>query len=237
VTPASKSDFDSSDLEYVPADYQPAAIGTSVLWSREPSASPVAELLPESIAAIERLLDYRLSRTLHVVVYASNEEACRALGRRLSATALLAPLHTRKLALIALQAPGIDARNGDRQRLRRHVCHELSHVFSAERTGSVKRLGDDDRGMRLSSWVDEGFAENVAASAAARPDVIEAALKSSAVANLSDDQLAVAFRDLNSADRGSAFATATTRIWRALQAHGFEFVFENLSRPERWSPG
>ena len=141
---------------------------------------------------------------------------------------LVAPLHTPALALIAVQAPSVDARNGDPARMRRHLCHELAHVFAAERTGSVKRLGDGNRGMRLASWVDEGFAVSVAAAAAQQPDIIDAALARSSGATLSDAELAAAFDDLRSPDRDAAFAIATARIWRAVQAHGFRFVFASL---------
>jgi hypothetical protein len=225
---------DDSRPEHVPADYYSLSVGDAVLWGRDRSEALAALLFEEARGTIERLLDYRLSRIVHVVVYASNEEACRSLDRRVAPTQLLAPLHTPALALVALQAPAVDPLNGDPERMRRHLCHELAHVFSAERTGSVKRLGDEDRGMRLSSWVDEGFAENVAAAAAARPDIIEAALQRSSVAEMSDERLASAFGDLSSTDRAAAFATATARVWRAAQARGLKFVFENLSRPRSW---
>jgi hypothetical protein len=32
-----------------------------------------------------------------------------------------------------------------------------------------------------------------------------------------------------------AFAVATSRIWEAVQAYGFEFVFAHLDRPTRWA--
>jgi len=33
------------------------------------------------------------------------------------------------------------------------------HVFAAESTGSIKSLGDGQRGMKVSSWLHEGLAE------------------------------------------------------------------------------
>ncbi|HEX6838937.1 MAG TPA: hypothetical protein VF334_20300 [Polyangia bacterium] len=199
-----------------------------MVWGRDGSDAFIAALVDDAVRAVERLLAHRLTRALHVVAYASNEEACRALDRRVPATMLLAPLHTSTLALVALQAPSVDPRNGDVQRMRRLLCHELAHVLVAERTGSVKRLGDGNRGMRVSSWVDEGLAVCVAAAAAQQPDVIDAALERSAAAALSEDALAAAFDDLTSRDRDAAFAVATARIWRAVQAHGFRFVFAGL---------
>lgn len=216
------------ELAYVPSHYQPRLVGGAVLWSRDGADAPAATIVPDAIRAIERLLAYRLQRAVHVVVYGSNAEACRALDRPIAPTMLLAPLHTPALALVALQAPSVDPRNGDAQRMRRHLCHELGHLFAAERTGSVKRLGDGNRGLRLASWVDEGFAENVAAAAAQRPDIIDAALQRAATATPSEERLVAAFDDLGSPDRDAAFAIATARIWRAVQAHGLRCVFDSL---------
>lgn len=84
-------------------------------------------MVDDALRAIERLLAYRLRRELHVVVYGSNEEACRALDRRVPPTMLMAPLHTHELALIALQSPSVDPRNGDRERMRRHLGHVQAH--------------------------------------------------------------------------------------------------------------
>ena len=71
-------------------------------------------------------------------------------------------------------------------------------MFSAERTGSTKRLGDANRGMRLASWVDEGFAETVAATSAGRPGVRLRHAESGGDAARSDDQREHAFCNLDS---------------------------------------
>lgn len=192
-------------------------------------------LVDDVVRTVERLLAYRLRRALHVVVYASNEKACRALDRQVPASALLAPLHTRELALIAAQSPAADPRNGDAARMRRHLCHELAHVCSAERTGSVKRLGDGGRDMRLPSWLDEGFAVNVAAAATASPELVEAAIAACAGQAMSSERMAAAFADLNSPDRELAFATATAHVASDIRAHGLTVVFERLA--PSWRPG
>src|SRR5688572_2116457 len=160
--------------EYVPASYRADLVGDTTYWSSGGAGSVVA-LVEDSRARVDALLAMRPRRALHVVVYATNAEACAALDRSLSPTALLAPLHTPDRALVALQSAEADPRNGDPARMIRHVCHELAHVASYERTGSVKRLGDGDRGMRIAPWIDEGFAECVAIAAADRHDILEAA--------------------------------------------------------------
>ena len=235
MTAPRNTPVDASELRYVPPEYRPIALDNAILWRRGRAAGFAAALVDNAIAEIERLLDHRLRRTVHVVVYASNEDARRALDRQVAPTMLLAPLHTPSLALVALQAPAVDRRNADPRRMRRHLCHELGHVFSHEKTGSVKQLGDGDRGMRLASWVDEGFAQSIAALVAAQPEIIQAAVERASIATRSADQLAAAFGDLGSPDRSAAFAIATARVWRAVHAHGIRFVFEHLSRPEIWA--
>ncbi len=235
MTDKAKRDSDPGRLEYVPPHYHPTFYGNIVIWGENGSELFATTLVQEGTEKIERLLNHRLKRTLHVVVYASNKEACRALGRDVAPAALLAPLHQPGHALVALQAPIVDPRNGDPRRMQRHICHELAHVFAAERTNSVKRLGDEDRGMHLLSWVNEGFAENVAASSLSRPEIVHTALRRLPTADMANERLETAFRALDAPERKLAFAVATVRVWRALETHGYRFVFENLSCPEKWA--
>jgi hypothetical protein len=219
-------------LRYVPAGYRQSLRDGIGFWFRDEVDVAIVAIVCEARAAVEALLDHRLVRALHVVVYASNEEARRALDREVSASALLAPLHTRASALIAMQSAAADARNGDLLRMRRHICHELAHVFSSERTESEKFLGDGDRGMRMPSWVDEGFAENVSALACAMPEIVAKALARNVAENVSLARMAAAFSDLNSEDRPAAFATATTIVSRAIEKHGLRHVFDHLRSGE-----
>jgi hypothetical protein len=117
----------------------------------------------------------------------------------------------------------------------RHLCHEVSHVCAAERTGSVKRLGDGDVGMRLLPWVDEGFAVCVAAHAAAQPDTLGRMPGGDSDAGESMEVVDDELRALDSPRRSWAFGVATARVWAGIERHGFRFVFDRLPEPERWS--
>jgi hypothetical protein len=205
-----------------------------VFWGRDGSESVAATLAPGCLDGIEQLLQFRLERTVHVVVYGTNADARAALDRDVAPTMLLAPYHANDESLLALQAPSVDERNGDERRMRRHICHELAHTFAAERTGSLKRLGDGNRDMRIESWVDEGFAVVLASRVADQPDVIEAALRNAAIANLSSDEITAALDDLSSPNRRAAFALATVRVWRAIDLHGFRYVFDHLDNEHAW---
>jgi hypothetical protein len=205
-------------MQYVPAEYRPLVVGDSTFWSADGRVQPLADVVVQARVRIEALLGHRLRRALHVVRYASNAEARTALARDVSPTMLLAPLHRDDLALIAVQDLAPDPR---------HVCHELGHVFVAERTGSVKELGDGSVGMRIPAWADEGFAECLAALAADRPDVIERA-RARTASGLTDEDLTRAFRDLSSPQRPLAFAVATLRMWEAVATRGIAAVFATL---------
>ncbi len=225
----------SYELKYVPENYRQVTSGATVFWVRDARDLALAGAVNELLDGVQRQLSYELKRQLHVVVYASNSDARRALSRNLHPSALLAPLHAATFALVALQSAAAHARNADERRMRRHLAHELAHVFSAERTHSTKYLGDTDANMRLLPWVDEGFAEVVAALVGPRPDVFDAALQRASCLNMDDARMNAVFRDLNSPERADASAVATARVWRAARLHGLDIVFDNLQHPERWA--
>jgi hypothetical protein len=218
-----------------------------VFWGIDGSDSVAAALAPTCLDGIEQLLQFHLQRTVHVVVYATNADARAALDRDVAPTMLLAPYHAKGESLLAVQAPSVDDMNGDERRMRRHICHELAHTFAAERTGSLKRLGDGNCGMRIASWVDEGFAVVLASRVADQPDVIEAVLRNAdspsqpnsrqgepGTTELSEDEIAAAFDDFSSPDRRAAFALATVRVWQAVDRHGYRFVFDHLDDVHAW---
>jgi hypothetical protein len=187
----------------------------------------------DALAGVQACLQFRPSRALHVVVYASARESNTALDRAIPTTMLLAPLHQRDHALVALHAPETDPANRDPRRMVRHLCHEIAHVCTAEVTGSLKRLGDGNAHMKVEPWVDEGIAECVAVLAADQPDVIERAAAQSA-GRMTLHEMNAAFRDLNSSDRTTAFANATMAVWRAAQRHTLPAVFLRAAHPSSW---
>lgn len=136
--------------------------------------------------------------------------------------------------MIVAQSPDAVPRNGNELRMRRQSCHELAHVLAAECTGSLKRLGDANRNMRLAPWVDEGFAVVAAARTANQLAVLETARKRYASAQLSDLELDAALVDVAATQRDLAFALATVRVLEAVEQHGIRFVFQHLDQPSAW---
>jgi hypothetical protein len=227
-------------IDYVPPSYHAVELANATLWTSTPGAAtaatfePIRDILTTSIDEVRELVAFVPTRRLHVVVYPSTSDSRRALDRNLEPTSLLAPLHTATHALIALHSAEADARNADPYRMRRHLCHEIAHVLNAERSGSRKRLGDGNVDMRIRPWVDEGFAECVAAVVAARPDIVQQALRAATHLAMSLSEADAVFRDLTSLDRGRAAALATSTVWRAVTTHGFPFVHAHLDEPSSW---
>lgn len=209
-------------------------VGSTVFWGIDGSDRVAVALVPECLRSLESILDHQLRRPLHVVVYASNDDARFSLERDVPASMLLAPYHTHDAAVIVAQSPDADPRNGNELRMRRQFCHELAHVLAAECTGSLKRLGDGNRNMRLAPWVDEGFAVVAAARAANQLAIVETARKRCAGAQLSDRELDEAFLDHAATQRDLAFAMATVRVLEAVERHGIRFVFHHLDQPSAW---
>lgn len=118
--------------------------------------------------------------------------------------------------------------------MRRQSCHELAPVLAAECTGSLKRLGDGNRNMRLAPWVDEGFAVVAAARTANQLAILETARKRYGSAQLSDRELDAALVDFAATQRDLAFAIATVRVLEAVEQHGIRFVFQHPDQPSAW---
>lgn len=59
------------------------------------------------------------------------------------------------------------------------LVHEIAHRFAAEKTGSIKQLGDGDRSMHVSAWLNEGLAELLCYTFLKDAARMDAALRSS----------------------------------------------------------
>jgi hypothetical protein len=111
--------------------------------------------------SLSEVLEFRASRRLHVVSFLTNEEARRVLDREVSATMALAPYAGETACLVVVQSPAADLQNADPIRMTGTPVHEIAHQFVAKKTGATKRLGDGNRSMRVSAWLNEGLAELV----------------------------------------------------------------------------
>lgn len=82
-----------------------------------------------------------------------------------------------------------------------------------ERDALVLLLGDDDVGMRVRPWLDEGVAEIVSAEVCDRHDLVAAALdRATRTPFVSLAEVDAALRDLDSPNRALAFPVATALV-------------------------
>jgi hypothetical protein len=198
----------------VPADFRAVVVGPALVWSAPGvSLGDVGDWIAFAVDAVPSHLDSRPSRRWHFAISASSAETCEIAGRELSPTCLVAGWHDEHDALVLLHAPELSPRNRDVERMCRHLCHECSHLLVAERSGSTKVFGDEDAGMRVPPWLDEGIAELVSAEVCNRHDLVAAGLeRATRTAFSSLTEVDDALRDLDAPERGAAFAVATALV-------------------------
>ncbi len=223
-------------LPYIPADYQSVTSAEFTLWHSP--AEPAANLCQarETIARAERFcrqtLEFNPRRQLHICCFASNEEACRALDRQLHPAMALAPFTDGTAALVVIQSPAADPRNGDPTRMLRVMAHEICHQYTAEVTESVKRLGDANRHLRIRTWLNEGLAEVIGNLAGNRTATLEQARDRwrQSAAPMTFDELDQHLDDLNSPQRALAFSHATAAVHELTRHQRLPELFFDLRR-------
>jgi len=185
-----------------------------------------------------RTLALRLHRRLHVVSFLTNEEARRVLDRPIPATMALAPYAGDRACLIVVQSPTASPENAIPNRMRGILVHEIAHQHVAERTGSEKLLGDRNRSMNVSAWLNEGLAELLRwrfLEDAARIAAAEAAFRR-ANGSLTWSELSDRLEDLDDGRRGEAFTRAAgATAWLARPA-GIRRLFDRLPDVDRIVP-
>jgi len=152
-------------LPYIPGHYRSLAAAGFTLWHApavpEPHLDQICEVIEGARRFCVHTLEFDPRRALHVCCFASNAETCRALDRQIHPAMALAPFSDHRAALIVIQSPAADRRNGDPDRMLRILAHEICHQYAAEVSGSQKILGDGNREMRIRAWLNEGLAEVV----------------------------------------------------------------------------
>ncbi|MDD5263436.1 MAG: hypothetical protein PHU43_01195 [Candidatus Bipolaricaulis sp.] len=156
-------DSPSCTVPYVPRTYRRTESTLCTFWTSPREAGEHLRHLRswtvDAARFLSETLGFRPTRRLHVVSFQTNEEARRFLGREVPPTMALAPYAGDTHCLVAVQSADADARNDDPQRMRGILVHEIAHQLIAEKTGSTKRLGDANRLVRCSTWLNEGLAE------------------------------------------------------------------------------
>jgi hypothetical protein len=219
---------------YVPVDYERLVEPSFTLWRSGTTPGDHVDLLVDvcgrTLESVGHTLDFRPRRTVHVCCFHTNVEAREALARDIHPTMALAPYAGEHASLIVLQSPAADRRNGDPERLYRLLLHEITHQCVAEISGSRKILGDDNRDMRVPTWLNEGLAEYVANTGSGRDAFNRSAVESlSAHAPASTfDALNRSLDDLDADGRRAAFVTATGAVGLLVRRRGLPAVFRRV---------
>jgi hypothetical protein len=112
--------------------------------------------------ALDQICDrlrFKNLRRIEICLYHSNEQAVSSLDRRIPGNMAMAPYSTDKGSLIIVQNAMADSMNGDVQRMRHVLAHEICHLFVREKSCSSSFLGNRLKHMKVRPWIDEGLAE------------------------------------------------------------------------------
>jgi hypothetical protein len=228
--------MDPRELRCIPHDYATLELeGVHLHLSRRESNASMRKLACLAATALRftsECLGFQPTRSLHVCSYHTQEDAWIQLSRRVPATFAMAPFSSEAASVVIVHSEAIDPRNGDPERMMRLLAHEMTHQFVAESTGSIKVLGDENRGMRVSSWINEGLAELVGLTAISGQDRLDEALRRFAVADeyFTFNRLSDHLDSLNDAGRSVAFDHATAAVYLLAQMGGIAGIFADLER-------
>lgn len=220
--------MDLPQIPYIPTAYEAMKTPRCTLW-HAPGEAPdhltlLIGLAEKAVGYLESTLRIRGERSLHLCCYRSHAEACVSLDRTIPPTMALAPFSDRTRGLVAVQSPGVAPVNGDPVRMFRILVHEFAHLLTMEATGSRKRLGDENRNMRIQAWLHEGVAEVCSLLAVDQDDVLDRCVRT-----LGRRETAWTFGDVNARlddlddrERALAFDRATGAVawlaaWESLE--------------------
>jgi hypothetical protein len=229
-------------LLYVPRGYRSAQHAEFWLHAA-PDEDPhylafLAQTVAVALCRVCAALSWAPGRCLHVCCYASSVEAQQALNRRIPPTMAMAPFCDEDQALVVLHSVRCDVKNADPQRMLRLLAHEITHQFIAERTGSIKRLGDGQAGMHVSSWLNEGLAEATALVIAEQTDRVGSECR--AFRRRSEYPLYGTVSEwldnLEAGQRRLAFSHAVGAVGVLYAEHPLSLLFERLPEIERACP-
>jgi len=200
-------------IPFVPKEYSYIECHGFRLWHSEDECKYQIELI---IEAGEYAFDYVCSklnfknlRNIEICLYHSNHQAVSSLKRKITGNMAMAPYSTDQGGLVIVQSAASDPMNGDLQRLRRILTHEICHLFVREKSGSSSVLGDGLKDMKVRPWVDEGFAEYLSWRCIGKENSI---FQEDAEYIDDLDEVDQLLNDFNSDRRGVAFYTSSRLV-------------------------
>ena len=223
------------EFPYIPGGYRHIELSDFSLFASPDESSAHVEWLKQTVRevsdALRSFLNFCPKRRLAVCCYRSNQEACECLDRKIDSTMALAPFDDNSKGLIAIQSPEANRRNGDSDRMKRILAHEMAHQFVSEISNSKKVLGDGNVNRIVPAWLDEGFA--VVVSRLVWNDITplkeSIELFNNCTELMTFGELNWHLDDLWSKLRDKAFMCSTAAVYSLVQETSVDYVFRNLN--------
>lgn len=218
-------------IPFVPKEYSHIKCHDFRLWhSKDELKSQIQLVIDAGGYAFEYVcsrLKFKNLRSIEICLYHSNHQAVSSLQRQITGNMAMAPYATDKCGLIIVQSATADSINGDLQRMRRILAHEICHLFVREKSGSASVLGDGLKDMKVRPWIDEGLAEYLSWRCIGK----ENSLSAEDVECIGDlDEADLLLNDFSSDRRVSAFYTATHLVEFYIGELGLLNFFESMTK-------
>ncbi len=217
-------------IPFVPKEYYYIECHDFRLWhSKDELKSQIQLIIDAGVYAFEYVcskLKFKNLRKIEICLYHSNNQAVSSLNRHITGSMAMAPYSTDKGGLIIVQSATVDPMNGDLQRMRRILAHEICHLFVREKSGSSSVLGDSLKDMKVRPWIDEGLAEYLSWRCIGKKNSI----LPEDVEYIGDlDEVDLLLNDFSSDRRASAFHTSSRLVEYFIGEFGILNFFESMT--------
>lgn len=217
-------------IPFIPTEYSFIECHDFRLWHSEDELKFQIELVIEAVEYaldyVRSNLNYRNLRKIEICLYHSNTQAVSSLNRNITSSMAMAPYSTDQCGLVIVQSAAVDPLNGNFQRMRRILVHEICHLFVREKSGSSQCLGDGLKDLKVRPWLDEGLAEYLSwRSIGKRNPILDEDF--AGIANL--DEVDYFLNDFSSDRRTQAFYTSCCLVEFYIRELGLLTFFESMT--------
>jgi hypothetical protein len=175
---------------------------------------------------VRRRLNFKNLRKIEICLYHSNHQAVSSLNRNITSSMAMAPYSTDQDGLVIIQSAAADPVNGNLQRMRRVLAHEICHLFVREKSGSSQCLGDGLKDLKVRPCLDEGLAEYLSwRSIGKRNPILNEEFE--CIDNL--EKVDYFLNDFSSDMRAQAFYTSSHLVEFYIREFGLLTFFESMT--------
>jgi hypothetical protein len=151
--------------KYIPNQYKITNLGQIIIahscFEKPEYIKEITNTIDDCVAAFCKILKIEKDYRLNFVIYNSKIDFEIVAKRKISPSSLMVLFSDQVESTIGLFSCILDERNNDMNRMRRHIVHEIMHVWISIKTDSKRELGDQLRWLKIPNWIDEGLSEYV----------------------------------------------------------------------------